>query len=356
MSDPVFFPPLRRISLAEISELTKARLADEARGPDEISSVAGLETAVSGQITFLDAKKGAALAGKVRASAVFCTEAAVDRLPAGVAALVTPHPQRAFAALSRALYPEATFPTPVMASKGLSSPTVSPHAIVAPDARIEPGAIIEAGAVIGPMATIGAGAVIAPNAVIGPSCQIGRNSYIGPGASVQAALIGDRVIIHAGVRIGTDGFGFVPGARGLEKLPQIGRVIIQDNVEIGANSTIDRGAMQDTVIGEGTKIDNLVQIGHNVAIGRCCAIAALTGIGGSTRIGDFVMIGGRTGIADHITIGDGAQLAGGSGVMEDIAPGARMGGTPTQPIKSWLREVSMLRDMTKAKVRRQVLK
>ena len=146
---------------------------------------------------------------------------------------------------------------------------------------------------IGPLAAIGAGTIVAPNAVIGRFCQIGRDCYVGPGASIQYALIGNRVIIHAGAKIGQDGFGFVAGARGPERIPQIGRVVIQDDVEIGANTTIDRGAMADTIIGEGTKIDNLVQIAHNVRIGRGCIIAGHCGISGSVTMGDYVMLGGR---------------------------------------------------------------
>ena len=211
------------------------------------------------------------------------------------------------------------------------------------ETNIHPTAIVDKGA------QLGAGSIVAPNAVIGPNCQIGRGSYVGPGASIQAALIGDRVIIHAGARIGTDGFGFVPGRGGLEKVPQIGRVVIQDNVEIGANTTIDRGALGDTVIGDGTKIDNLVQIAHNVKIGRCCAIAAHCGISGTVTIGDFVMLGGRVGVGDHLTIGDGAQLAGNSGVMNNVPAGVRWGGFPAQSGKRWLREVSTLRKLAAGK-------
>ena len=209
------------------------------------------------------------------------------------------------------------------------------------------GAIIEAGAVIGAGAEIGSGTVIAPTAVIGKQCRIGRDGFVGPGASVQFALIGDRCVIHGGARIGQDGFGFVPGAKGPERIPQIGRVIIQDDVEIGANTTVDRGAMADTVIGEGTKVDNLVQIAHNVRIGRGCIIAGHCGLSGSSVLGDFVMLGGSVGLADHITIGTGAQIAAGSGLMDDVPPGQRWAGLPAVPIRDHFRQVSILRSLAK---------
>ena len=142
------------------------------------------------------------------------------------------------------------------------------------------------------------------------------------------ALVGDRVILHAGVRVGQDGFGFAMGAKGHLKVPQIGRVIIQDDVEIGANSCVDRGALKDTVIGEGTKIDNLVQIGHNVLMGRHCVIVGQVGISGSAELGDFVVMGGQSGLVGHIKVGSGAQIAGGSHPRTTSPPGARMGGTP----------------------------
>ncbi|TIT59344.1 MAG: UDP-3-O-(3-hydroxymyristoyl)glucosamine N-acyltransferase, partial [Mesorhizobium sp.] len=186
--------------------------------------------------------------------------------------LTHPRPQQAFALVGRLLFPQAATPGPMTGETG-----ISPHAHVDPSAHVEAGAIVEAGAVIGPRVSVGNGTIIAPHAVIGHSSQIGRDGYIGPGASVQYALIGNRVIIHGGARIGQDGFGFVAGAKGPERVPQIGRVIIQDDVEIGSNSTVDRGAMSDTIIGQGTKIDNLVQIAHNVRIGRNCIIAGLSG-------------------------------------------------------------------------------
>ncbi|MCO5163441.1 MAG: UDP-3-O-(3-hydroxymyristoyl)glucosamine N-acyltransferase [Mesorhizobium sp.] len=348
MSDPVFFSPVRRIDAAQVAELCGASLANPDRSAIEITGIASAEHGGAGDLVFLEGRRGMQLLPRLKAGAVLCTADLASSVRPEIAVLVTPRPQQAFALVARSLFPEATSPGPWLATAG-----ISPAAHVSHDARVEAGAIVEAGAVVGPGATIGAGSVIAPNAVIGRSCQIGRNSHVGPGASIQAALIGDRVIIHAGVRIGTDGFGFISGRAGLEKMPQIGRVVIQDNVEIGANTTIDRGALGDTIIGEGTKIDNLVQIGHNVRIGRSCAIAGHCGISGSVVIGDYVLLGGRVGIGDHVTIGDGAQVAAGSGLMHDVPAGERWGGAPAQPMKSWLREVSVLRGIVRDKLRRQ---
>jgi UDP-3-O-[3-hydroxymyristoyl] glucosamine N-acyltransferase len=218
---------------------------------------------------------------------------------------------------------------------------------VHPAARLEANVTVDPLAVIGADAAIGAGTVIAAGAVIGPGVRIGRDCAIGAGATIQHALIGDRVIIHPGVRIGQDGFGYLPSPQGHQKIPQTRRVIIQDNVEIGANSTIDRGSNRDTIIGEGTKIDNLVQIGHNCSIGRHCIIVSQTGISGSVKVGDYVMMGGQVGIADHFTIGDGAMLAARSGVITDVPAGARYNGWPAQPARDWLRGVTWLRRMAR---------
>lgn len=347
MADPVFFRPLRRYTVGEIAALTGARLRDAHDEARQIDGIAPASTGGDGKLVFVEGRRNVGLFQGLNAAAVICTEDLSSAAPLGIAVLVTPRPQQAFAMVGRVLYPEAVRPATVTGETG-----ISPHAHIAADALIEEGAIVEAGAIIGPGAAIGCGTIVAPNAVIGPGSQIGRDCHVGIGASVISALIGNRVLLHPGVRVGQDGFGYVAGAKGLEKVPQIGRVIIQDDVEIGANTTIDRGAMSDTVIGEGTKIDNQVQIAHNVRIGRHCAIAAQCGLSGSVTLGDFVLLGGRVGVADHVSLGAGAQLAAASGVMHDVPAGERWGGAPAQPMRDFFREVNTIRNLVRSKTRK----
>jgi UDP-3-O-[3-hydroxymyristoyl] glucosamine N-acyltransferase len=338
MADPVFFASPRAMSIAEIAELTGARLGDDAYGTRRITGIAPLERAEPGDITFYADRRYARALSATRAGACFCTARDVAALPQGVAALEAPRPHEAFVRLAAHLFPSALRPTPLFGTTG-----ISPAAHVHPRARLEERVTVEPAAVIGPGAEIGSGSLIGPGAVIGPEVRIGRETVVAANAVVTNAMIGDRVIIHAGVAIGQDGFGFLPGAAGHRKIPQIGRVIIQDHVEIGANTTIDRGSIRDTIIGEGSKIDNQCQIGHNTAIGRHCLIVGKTGISGSVTIGDFVFLSGGVGLRDNITLGPGAKVAGGSIVLADIPAGEAWAGYPARPIKAWHRELRALR-------------
>jgi UDP-3-O-[3-hydroxymyristoyl] glucosamine N-acyltransferase len=337
MHDPRFIPAANPLSLAKVAELVGAKLL---RGDPEtvIRGAAPLEAAGEGDLSFLDNPKYVKHLADTRASACLCHARYADRAPLRVSVLETADPYRAYSAYLAAAYPAALRPT------GFFGRTAA-KGVVHPEAHLEDNVRIEPGGVVGARAEIGRGTIVSAGAIIGEAVAIGRNSFIGAGASIQHALIGDNVIIHPGVRIGQDGFGFVMSAQGHAKVAQIGRVIIQDHVEIGANTTIDRGANRDTVIGEGTKIDNQVQIAHNVEIGRHCVIVAQVGISGSARLGDFVAIGGQTGINGHVRIGDGAQIAAVSVVHGDVPPAARWGGVPARPIKEWFREMAALRKL-----------
>ncbi|MEO1240693.1 MAG: UDP-3-O-(3-hydroxymyristoyl)glucosamine N-acyltransferase [Pseudomonadota bacterium] len=217
------------------------------------------------------------------------------------------------------------------------------------ETEVHESAEIHPTTIIGPGAQVNAGVRIGPHCSIGCGVVLGENTVIEAGVSITHAIVGEQVRILSGARLGQAGFGFVEGAAGLVRMPQLGRVIVGNHVEIGANTTVDRGALADTVIGEGTKIDNLVQIGHNVQIGRYCILAAQTGVSGSCNIGDGVMIGGQVGLADHLNIGAGAQIAAGAGLMRDVPPGAKWGGRPARPAKDWLRETATLAKLAKKK-------
>jgi UDP-3-O-[3-hydroxymyristoyl] glucosamine N-acyltransferase len=345
MAEPIFFPRAAPLSLAEIAQLAGVALPDGADGDTPIVDAAPLETAGPGELAYMDNAKYAEAIAATRAGACFVSKRFAARIPAGTVALVTPQPYDAFAKVLARLYPGAMRPGSSFAASG-----VSPGSSVHPTARLEHNVAVDPGAVIGPHVEIGSGSVIGAQTVIGPHVRIGRDCSIGPGVCVLNAFVGNRVILHGGVRIGQDGFGFAMGPQGHRKVPQIGRVIIQDDVEIGANTTVDRGASRDTVIGEGTKIDNLVQIGHNVVIGRHCVIIAQVGISGSTTIEDYVLLGGQVGVVGHVTIGKGAQIAGSSNVNSHVPPGARWGGTPAKPVRDWFREMTLVKNLASRRV------
>lgn len=340
MADPQFFPVSASLSFGEVASLCGLSLPEGVDPDRRITGAAALEAAGPADLAYMDNPKYTEALAATSAGLCLVSPRFVARIPAGTVALVTPTPYHLFARILAKLHPEALRPGSVFGAQG-----VAPGAFVHATAVLEAGVTVDPGAVIGPGAEIGSGSVIGSQAVIGPQVRIGRDCAIGPGATLQAALVGNRVIIHPGVRIGQDGFGFAMSPKGHMKVPQIGRVIIQDDVEIGANSCIDRGASRDTVIGEGTKIDNLVQIGHNVVIGRHCVIVSQVGIAGSTTLEDFVVLGGQVGLAGHLTVGMGAQIAAQSGVAGDVPRGARYGGYPAQPALSWARESAMLKSM-----------
>jgi UDP-3-O-[3-hydroxymyristoyl] glucosamine N-acyltransferase len=340
MSDPLFFRRPSGLTLREIATLTGASPRPGAPLDRRVSDVAPLDRAGPADLVFLDSPRYADQLASTHAGICIVSERFAERAPPHVAILVAPQPYRAFVEAARALYPDLIRPSSLF-----DAAAIAERAYVHPSARLESGVTVDPAAIVGPRAEIGTGSVLQAGAVIGPYVRIGRDCTIGSGSSVTHALIGDRVIIHPGCRIGQDGFGYVMGGGGHLKVPQVGRVILQDHVEIGAGTTIDRGANRDTIVGEGTKIDNLVQVGHNVVIGRHCILVAQTGISGSVTIGDFVVLGARVGINNHVRIGEGAHIAATSIVNDDVPPGARWGGTPAKPARIWFREMKILEQM-----------
>jgi len=339
MSARSFFRGDRQTTVGEIAKLTGAEFLRNSDPARTITGIATLDRAGPSDLAVLDHARYAEQARSSAAGACLTDRQLAECVPPNAALLVAEKPFQAFVNAARALFPDALRPSSLFSGEG-AVPGVAAGAVMHPSARVESGVTIDPGAVVGAGAEIGSGTVIGANAVIGANVRIGRNCAIGPNVSVAHTLIGDRVTLHAGCLIGQDGFGFAMGPGGHRKIPQVGRVIIQDDVEIGAGSAIDRGGLGDTIIGEGTKIDNQVQVGHNVVIGRHCVFVAQVGIAGSVVLEDYVMLAGRVGVADSLTIGEGAKVGAQSGVMSNIPAGQSWSGYAAKRIRGAREEPS----------------
>jgi UDP-3-O-[3-hydroxymyristoyl] glucosamine N-acyltransferase len=338
MVDPRFYRTAGPFTVAALARIAGAEVGGAGDVDQEIHDVAALATAGSGEISFLDNSAYLEIFRGTKASACLVVPDMVAEAPAGITLLITDTPYTAYAHVARAFHPDA-----------VGDGGVSPGAQVDPTARIAPDVTIGYGAVIAARAEIGARSEIGAYALIGEGVKIGEECSVGSHVSIRYCIAGDRLRIYAGARIGEDGFGYASDGTGHTKIPQLGRVIIGNDVEIGANSAIDRGSGPDTVINDSCIIDNLVQIGHNVRLGKGCILVSQVGISGSTTICDNVVIGGQGGVAGHLTIGAGARVAAQSGVMSDIAPGAVVMGYPAQNRRAYLREVATLRKLARKK-------
>jgi UDP-3-O-[3-hydroxymyristoyl] glucosamine N-acyltransferase len=330
MADDHFFRRAGVFTVEALAALSGSRLTDPLLGDRLIEDVAPLETAGPADVTFLDNRKYTDAFVNSRAGAAFVVETLAARAPAGMAVLVSPEPYKAFAHAAQAFYPQ----DPVTRYRATSA-AIEPSATVPQDCSIGANVVIEAGARLGARCEVGANTVIGGKVEIGDDCRIAAN------VTLSHCRLGARVVLHPGVRIGQAGFGFAPDPAGPIKIPQLGRVIIGDDVDIGANTTIDRGSVHDTVIGQGTMIDNLVQIGHNVVIGRGCILVSQVGISGSTTLGDFVVVGGQAGMAGHLRIGDRARIGAQSGVIRDVKPGETVIGSPAIPVREFWKQVAL---------------
>lgn len=331
--DPRFFAHSGPHSLAAV---TAAAGGDAPPRPLMLTGVAPLQAAGPAEVSFFDNRKYAPALAATRAGAVVVHPEMADRVPRNTIAIIASEPYAAWARVAALFHP----PAPVQ-------PGIHGSAVIMPGAAIDPNAEIGPLALIGARAHIGPRCRIGPGAIIGEGVELGADCRIGAQATLSHAILGDRVAVYPGARIGQEGFGFALTAQGFRSVAQLGRVIIEDDAEVGANTTIDRGSLHDTVIGAGSRLDNLVQIGHNVRIGRGCVIVAQVGISGSTILEDHVMIGGQAGLIGHLRIGARARIGAQAGIMSDVAAGAEVVGSPAMPVREFFRQVATLRRLAR---------
>lgn len=334
MADVRFYKPVKEITLQDVCALTKAAVKGHMESKS-FKDVATLKNAGPKDISFFHNKKYLDDLKATKAGLIFCAPEFAKDVPEGTIACVTDSPYRAFAMTALALYPTIEHDLFPSQMDDPSTYTLGDNVLRA------------SGVVIMPGAKIGSGTKLGPNCVIGPGVEIGANCRIGANVTISHTLMGNRVNVYPGACIGQAGFGFAMDERGHITVPQLGRVIIEDAVEIGSNTTVDRGTLEDTFIGQGTRIDNLVQIAHGVRLGRNCVIVAQVGISGSTTLGDFVIAAGQAGLVGHLNIGDGARIAAQAGVLRDVPKGEAIAGTPAVPVKQWHRQTVALSKLIK---------
>ena len=338
MADTRFFDKVDSLTLEQIVAVGEVQSPQNADLSRVFKDVAGLAEAGPDDVSWAFIPKAREDLKTTKAGAVIVPEKFLEYVPAGCMALVAKDAHRSYGLVASAFYPR-TF-----------EPAVSDRAFVDPTAKIGAGCRIEAGAFIGPDVVLGDGCLIGPNAVLERGVQMGSLCTVGANATVSHCIAGHKVYIYPGCHVGQDGFGFAMSPeKGPQKVPQLGRVIIGDDVEIGSSTCVDRGAMGDTVIASGTRIDNLVQVAHNVKLGRCCVMVSQVGIAGSCSFGDFVVAGGQAGFAGHLEIGTGSQIGAQSGVMNNVPAGSRLLGSPAVPGSDFMRQVLAVKKLIQTK-------
>lgn len=336
MVDNRFYKNNGPFSLGQIAEICNAVLVDETKAGVMINDLASMFNGKEGEISFFFDKKQKEKAADIKTTACVTTKDFAEILPKNVIVLISDNPHESFVKLNYAMYSEI-----------LPEAQICSSAVIAQTAKIGQGCYIGAGVVIGENVEIGDNCRLEPNCVIYEGCKLGHNCRIGANANIMHAIIGNNVYIYGGARIGWDGFGFQTVMGQHKRIPQLGRVIIGNDVEIGANTCIDRGALDDTVIGDGCRIDNLVQIAHNDKLGRGCILVAQVGVAGSCTFGDYVVCGGQAGFADHLNIGSQAQIGAQSGIMRDIEPKTAVMGTPAIGFRDFMKQTACVQKLWK---------